>query len=147
MVTLRQPAPGKEIFDLAEADDLPPALLQHIQQGVTERGERKVAAVLGTHIMPRRADEGARDDAPHGVLAGQHIPRKLAHRVEFVERNDLLVSSYLEDAVSRGVEDGATGTYMLVTQLFYDLGTRSSLVAQHLAPNGLLKLLYHLARK
>src|SRR5436309_11524729 len=97
--------------------------------------------------MARRADEWSCDNATHGVIAGEHVPGKLADMVELIERDDILVSGDLEDAIRRGVEDGATGAHVLIAQFFDDFGAGRWLVAQHFAPDELLKLRYNVGRE
>src|ERR1035437_3743748 len=93
----------------------------------------------------RRADKRSGNHAPNGMFARQQTSCNLTHMVEFRQWNNLLIRGHLEDTIGRGIEDGATRSYMLLTQFLNDLGAGSCLVADDLAPNRLLKCLDHIA--
>ena len=98
-------------------------------------------------VVPRRAEEGARDDTADGVLARQDLPRRAAARVQLVERDRLLVRSDLEDGVGRGVDDPLARPLVLLAELLDNLGAGGGLVAEDPAAGALHEPVDHLVRK
>src|SRR5260370_1209934 len=147
MVPPCQAAPCKKIFDLANANHFFATVFQHIQQRGSHRWQREVAPVLGACEISRRAGKWARNHAPHGMLPSQHTSGNPAHIIQFFERYHILVCCELEDAIRGSVQDRTTGAQVFFAQFLDDFSARSSLIAQHLASDSLLELLYKTGRK
>src|SRR5579883_2260568 len=98
--------------------------------------------------MTNLANEGTCDDSSNRVLAAfELLAGKSAHVVEFFQRDHLLMSRELKDAIRRSVEDRASAAHVLLAQLLNNFRARGRLIAQNFAPNGAFKWLDHLRRK
>ena len=87
-------------------------------QTVEQRGpRRRQAVVLAARCArpgARLAIEGAGDDTGDAVLALKQTPGQLTGRIQLGERDGVLVSGDLKDAVGGGVQDPPTGAPMLL---------------------------------
>src|SRR4030095_10387376 len=92
-------------------------------------------------------NERAGDDSANFVLTGELFASDLAPPIELFQGNDLLVRCYLEDAVSRSVNDWTAGLNVQLPKLFDDLGPRSRLVTENLSSDRSFERLDHPRRK
>jgi hypothetical protein len=97
--------------------------------------------------VARLAFEGARDHPPDGVLAGHHLARRFADRVQpgLVEHVD--VRRDLEDRVGRRVEDQLAGLEVVAPVVLDHLGAAVGAVAAEAVPRHAFERLHHLGRK
>src|SRR5581483_7721147 len=122
VLRLREPAAREDVPDLPDAEDRDPRLQASIQEGGTRWRQGEVPAIRGPDEAPGLARERPRDDAAHGVVAGQDLARSPAPVIEDLERDDVDVTRDLEDGVPARVDDRATGSEVLLTELRDDLG-------------------------
>ena len=141
------PLPAKIWLILPTAVTSTPRSVKQIEIGRTRRSEREVLAVRGARERSRWARERAGDDARHRMRTVQDLPRDRAVAVELLQRHHLDVAGDLEDAVRRRVDDGPPRDHVLPAELRDDLGARSSLVAQYVAPDPRAERTQHLFRE
>jgi hypothetical protein len=91
--------------------------------------------------------ERARDHPAHGVLAGHHLTRGLARRVELRLREHVDVRRELKHRVGRRVEDDLAGLEVVRAPVLDDLGAAVGLVAAEAQAGRLLDPLDHLGRE
>ena len=124
-----------------------PRSCELIEQHALGRRHGVIVAVGGARETAGRAGERARDHAAHFVRSAQNLARRLAHLVEFPERDHFLVRGDLEDAVGRGVDDGRAGAHVLDAEFLDDLGAGGGLVAQRTAADAAFEFAHHVRRE
>jgi hypothetical protein len=90
-------------------------------------------SVGSAHVVPGLTFEGSGDDTADAVLAGEDVPGCLGRRIQLVQRNRVGMSSDLENAVARGVDDPLPRSLVLLPELVDDLGSRRGPVPEHSA--------------
>ena len=140
-------APGEDVADLADAVGRVARITDRGQVVRAPRLEREVVPVPGALVVPRRAEEGSRDDAADGVLSRQDLARRAAARVQLLERDRLLVRGDLEDGVGRRVDDPLARLLVLLAVLLDHLGAGSGLVAEDAAAGAVHERVDHLVRE
>ena len=119
-----------DVGNLAHADGAHAAFHEPIEHGAGRGRLGEVLAVVGALEVARAVPhEGARDHPREPVLLA-HRARRLAPRIELLQRHDLLVRRDLEDAVRAGVDDGQPGAQVLRAELLEDHRPAGRLVAQ-----------------
>src|ERR1700731_4615929 len=141
MIALCQAASGKEVLDLAKADDFFTAVFQHVEQGRYQRRKREITSMFGTCKISWCPDKWTGYDASNGMFSCKHSTCNLAHLIQLWKRNNFLVCRELKNAVRGGIQDGTGCTKMFFTKFLDDFRARCWLIADYFAPDGLLKLL------
>ncbi len=136
----RQAPAGEKILDLADTHDDVTGGGEAVEQRSAYRLEREVASIGGASEVARRADERPRDDAPDAQPACHELERDVANAVLLVDRDDLLVSRNLEDAVGRRVHDRRARAHVLRPQLIDDHRAGRDDVADRRAADPALEL-------
>lgn len=147
VVGLRKSAVVEDVLNLAHADHVHVAALEHVQHGVAEGVDGEIAAVAGAHIVSGAADERAGDHASHAVFVLQQTARDAADVIQLGHGHDVLVRGDLEHAVGGGVHDQLAGDIVLVAQLLNDLRAGRGTVANHAQTGFLFKLPDQLLRE
>ncbi len=112
---------SEHVAYLPYADYILPLCLYPLDDGLGGRGKGIVLPPLGPPESPGLSDERARYHAPD-ILFVEQLPRYFADPVEFLDRDDILVSRNLEDAVGGGIDDEASSQQVLLPELVYDAG-------------------------
>ena len=134
------PAMCENVLDLADSHHALSGRNQPIEDGWMRWLGREIPAVLGANILAiHRPDKGPRNHPSHIVLILQDSARDLTDVVKLVERDHLLVSSDLKNAVGGSVDDGIAGAHMLVPECLDDHRPGRGIVPQRLAPDPFLK--------
>ncbi len=129
----RQSSAGKEILNLADADNRVSGGLERVQQGRMERLERKIAAVRRALEMSGLPYERPGNDAADTHSPSNDVERDAAHPVELVDGNHGFMRRDLEDGVRRGVDDRRASPHVFRTERVDDGGARCDGVADRRA--------------
>ena len=147
MIDDRDPAMAEDVFNLADRDDALAPLGEPVQNRRLKRRERIVLAVFGARVMAARAGKGPRDHAAYKVFPDKHLPRDLAHAIQFLERNHIPVRRDLKHAVRARIHDRAAGSHMLVAELLNDRRAGRDNVADRFAADARLKRVQKVPRE
>src|SRR5262250_1365248 len=118
-----------------------------IEQRGARRRKTEVLAARSAGPGPRRSGEWTRDDPGDPMGGVQDRASDPAGGVELGDRDGLLVSRHLEDAVRRGVEDPVAGAAMGFAELIENSSARGRLVAQDAPTRTAGELVDDLGRK
>ena len=142
-ISLRHTPSGKNIVDLADADDVFPDSHQDIQDGISGRRQGEIMAV-DRSCKGMLAHEGTGNDTAHAVFTLKQIPSRLAMAVQLLHGHNRFMGSDLEHAVGRGVDDQLAGGDVLLAVVLDDLGAGIGQITQRAPPGSSFKLCHDL---
>lgn len=144
---IRNAAGGENIIYLADGYDIEARSFQTVEHCLPGRFERKIVPAGGSVKVRIFAFERTGYNSADGKFAFEHTAGCAADIIELFERNYILVSGYLKDAVRRGIDDEISGLHMLSAVVKNDLRARIGLVAEHAAPGKARKLIDSILRE
>ena len=147
LVLLGDPHAREQVADLPHGVHRQAGVLDLLEVGAARRPNRVVAAALAAVEAARLPVERPGDHAADRVLAGHHLARRLADRVELGLREHVDVHRELEHRVGRGVEDQLAGLQVVRPEVLDHLRAAVGPVAAEAVTGRLLEPLDDVRRK
>ena len=137
---------GKDIVDLAYADYHEALLLKCVEYCLARRLQAVVVTSHRPLIRPFALERSC-NYAAYAVLALHDLSGLVADVIELLDRNDVLVSRDLQNAVSARVDDEISGLNVMLAVVPYDICAGIGLVADYPSARSLGQLVQDLLRE